>query len=193
MPVADYPEAYHEYVESILRLSKRNPGILVTNLDIANDLKKKPPSVSEMIPKLVESGLVEWEKRKGVKLTETGLKLASLVTHNHVMLKVLFNKLFGIEEDKILEDLACAIEHHLSGNVNLQMEKTLGMAAIDSENLPADDITFIDKLDDFRVVNTTKVRQILDVIDRLLQEELPGKQSPVKDKIRELARFLLGK
>ncbi len=191
MPVADYPEAFHEYVESILRLSKRNPGQLVTNLDIANDLEIKPPSVSEMIPKLEEAELVAWEKRKGVKLTEKGLKLASLVTHNHVMLKVLFNKLFGIEDDKILEDLACAIEHHLTGKVNLLMEKTLGMAAIDSENLKADDLTFIDKLDDFRIVNTTKVRQMLVEIDRILIKELPSKDSPVKDKIRELSRFLL--
>ncbi len=192
MPVADYPEAVHEYLETILRLSKRNPGALVTNLDIANDLQIKPPSVSEMIPKLVESGLVEWEKRKGVKLTEKGLKLASLVTHNHVMLKVLFNKLFGIKEDAILENLACDIEHHLTGKVNLQMEKTLGMVAIDSENLKADDLAFINKLDDFKVVNTTKVRQILEDLDRLLTEELPGKVTPVKNKIQELAHLLLG-
>jgi Mn-dependent DtxR family transcriptional regulator len=191
MPVADYPEAYHEYVESILRLSKRNLGILVTNLDIANDLKKKPPSVSEMIPKLVDSGLVEWEKRKGVKLTEKGLKLASLVTHNHVMLKVLFNKLFGIEDDKILEDLACNIEHHLTGKVNLLMEKSLGMVAIDSENLKADDLAFINDLDDFKIVNTTKVRQILEDLDRLLNEELPGKKTSVISKIQELTRLLL--
>ncbi len=193
MPVADYPEAYHEYCEIILRLSKRNPGSLVTNLDIAKELDIKPPSVSEMIPKLEEAGLVEWEKRKGVKLTEKGLKLASLVTHNHVLLKVLFNKLFGIKEDKILEDLACAIEHHLSGNLNLQMEKTLGMVAIDAENLKADDLAFINELDDFKVVNTTKVRQILDDIDHLVEKELPSKQSTLKDKIRALARILLEK
>ena len=79
MPTAAYPEAFHEYVESIMRLSKQKPGTLVTNLDIAKDLDIKPPSVSEMIPKLEEAKLVVWEKRKGVKLTEQGVKLASLV------------------------------------------------------------------------------------------------------------------
>ncbi len=192
MPTADYPEVFHEYCESILRLSKRNPGTLVTNLDIANDMKIKPPSVSEMIPKLVESGLVEWEKRKGVKLTDKGLKLASLVTHNHVMLKVLFNKLFRIEDDKILEDLACDIEHHLTGKVNLLMERTLGMVAIDSENLKADDLAFINKLDDYKIVNMTKLRQSLEEIKRALESEITNPSSPLRDKIHALTRLLLG-
>ena len=191
MPVNEYPEAMHEYLETILRLSKRNPGNLVTNLDIANDLNIKPPSVSEMIPKLQESGLVEWEKRKGVKLTGKGLKLASLVTRNHVMLKVLFNKLFGIEDDTILENLACDIEHHLTGKVSRPMEKILGTAAIDTENLKADDLTFIDKLDELRVVNTTKLRRLLDEIALLLDSEELRKDSPLRANINDLKRFLL--
>ncbi len=190
MPIADYPEAFHEYVESILRLSKRNPGELVTNLDIATDLDIKPPSVSEMIPKLEEAGLVEWEKRKGVKLTEKGLKLASLVTHNHVMLKVLFNKLFGIKDDETLENLACQIEHHLTGKVNLLMEKTLGMVAIDSENLKADDLAFINELDDFKVVNTTKLGIFMDEITRLLETEGVQEDSPLKKKFHDLKQEL---
>ncbi|OLS13430.1 MAG: metal-dependent transcriptional regulator [Promethearchaeota archaeon CR_4] len=181
----------HEYLETILRLSKRDPGNLVTNLDIANDLNIKPPSVSEMIPKLQEHGLVEWEKRKGVKLTEKGLKLASLVTRNHVMLKVLFNKLFGIDNDSILEKLACDIEHHLTERVSHLMEDTLGTAKIDSENLKADDLAFINKLDELRVVNTTKLRRFLDEITLLLDSEGHRKESPLRTKINDLKSFLL--
>src|SRR5271157_4792941 len=98
MPVYEYPDAFQEYLETILRLSRETPEGLVTNLAIATDLQVKPPSVTEMLGKLQENGLVEWEKRKGVKLTADGLNIAEHIVRTHVILKIVFNKLFGVED-----------------------------------------------------------------------------------------------
>lgn len=193
MAVHDIPAAYQEYLETIFRLSRRSPNALVTNLAIAEDLAIKPPSVSEMIEKLEETGLVRWERRKGVKLTPKGRDIAKEIIRNHILLKILFNKLFGIKEDEVLERLACDIEHHLAPNVGQVMEAAMRTAEIDINRVDAYDLKFINDLDELRVVNVTKARRFVDAFAEELAPFVHGEQALVRSKARAwLDRILEG-
>ncbi|HMF31490.1 MAG TPA: metal-dependent transcriptional regulator [Candidatus Lokiarchaeia archaeon] len=186
MPVYEYPDAFQEYVETILRLTQESPEGLVTNLAIATDLQVKPPSVTEMLGKLQDHGLVEWEKRKGVKLTDKGLNLAKHIIRNHFVLKILFNKLFGIEDDDILEQLACDIEHHLTRKVMQSMEAALGTEDIDTAVPEVYDIEFIKKFDSLRVVNVAEVRRKLEDVAEEFAGDLPDQAEQLKAKLQEV-------
>jgi len=70
-------ESVEDYLSAIYILTRRNRAAK-TN-DIANRLKVSPASVSEMLRKLSEKDLVEYEKYKGVTLTEGGMGLARRV------------------------------------------------------------------------------------------------------------------
>lgn len=185
MRLYDYPDAIHEYVETILRLSQESPAGLVTNLAIANDLQVKPPSVTEMLGKLQESGLVEWEKRKGVKLTPKGHDLAQQIIRNHVVLKILFNKLFGVEADDILERLACDIEHHLTRQVFHAMEAALGTENIDMAAPDVYDIEFIKKFDALRVVNVADARAQLEAVAEEFSPDLPDGGERLRSRLED--------
>lgn len=191
MPIYDIPAAYQEYLETIFRLSRRSPSALVTNLAIAEDLAIKPPSVTEMIEKLEETGLVRWERRKGVKLTLKGRGIAKEIIRNHILLKILFNKLFGIKEDEVLERLACDIEHHLARTVGQAMEAAMRTAEIDVNRVDAYDLKFIESLDELRVVNVTKAHRCIDAFAEELAPFMHDQEALMRSRARALLDRIL--
>jgi DtxR family Mn-dependent transcriptional regulator len=80
--------------------------------DISSALGVQPPSVTEMLQKLHRNKLVSYEKRKGVKLTPYGERLARSIQENNLTLKKFF-AILGIRRDVADED-ACSVEHHLN-------------------------------------------------------------------------------
>ena len=117
-------EHIQEYLEAILRLVQsheqetnqqvdpENGGadvVWITNNEIANGLNIKPPSVTEMLDKLQKEGLIEWQKRKGVRLTEEGLKLATHVLDMHFLLEQFFTEVLELEDRELMHRLACSI------------------------------------------------------------------------------------
>lgn len=100
-------ETVETYVETIHELEKDNDK--AKNKDIAFKLNVKQPSVTEMLQKLDQQGLVDYEPYQGVNLTETGKKLAHQLSERHSILAK-FLKTIGVDEE-VAEDDACEIEH----------------------------------------------------------------------------------
>ncbi len=99
-----------DYLRTIYELS--NNGSYVRVKDIAERLNVKPASVVEMLNKMESLGVILYEKRKGVKLTEKGKEIAkTLKVKNDYILK--FLKLLGVPYNIAVED-AHKIEHILS-------------------------------------------------------------------------------
>ena len=98
-----------DYLETIYFLSKEKGYARV--LEIARALGVRPPSVTQMLKKLRDMGLVHYERYGKVMLTEKGEELAREVRKRHVRLK-LFLIALGLPEHLAEED-ACAMEHVL--------------------------------------------------------------------------------
>ena len=79
--------------------------------DIAERLRVKPASVSEMMQKLADRGYVIYEKRLFVALTEKGKKVAEDIRERREIL-IKFLVTIGVPKD-IAEKDACIIEHAL--------------------------------------------------------------------------------
>ena len=100
-------ESMEDYLEIIYRLEEKK-GFARTS-DISSFFGHKPSSVTGMLQKLDEQGLVNYEKYRGVTLTAKGKQLAKDVSRRHETL-VSFLKVLGIDKE-IAEEDACRIEH----------------------------------------------------------------------------------
>ena len=96
------------YLKAIWHIKERNEPVKISV--IAKMLNVRQPSVVQMLKKLNEKELVEYNKA-GVTLTETGEKIGSSMMRNSRLLEVLMDSALKVEID---EEIVCGIEHHMN-------------------------------------------------------------------------------
>jgi len=123
--ITEIPESYQRYLDEIYNISRKKKGGWVTNKEIAESLKIEPPSVSGMLEKLKKKGLIKWEPRKSIRLTEKGKKIAKQLDESHSLLYQFFAKVLKIEDKNVIENLSCEIEHHITHDVKNSLKEFL--------------------------------------------------------------------
>ena len=103
-------EAVKNYLETILILSKAQPDVHA--IDICSYLGYSRPTVSIILKKMKEEGLVNVDSDNHITLTDAGLSVAERIYDRHNILSEFFMML-GVKKDQALED-ACKVEHDLS-------------------------------------------------------------------------------
>jgi len=96
------------YLKAIWHIKEKNEPVKISI--IAKMLNVRQPSVVQMLKKLNEKELVEYNKA-GVFLTETGEKIGSSMMRNSRLLEVLMDSALKVEID---EEMVCGIEHHMN-------------------------------------------------------------------------------
>ena len=107
MPVT---EAVENYLETILILSHKQPDVHA--IDICSYLGYSRPTVSIVLKKMKNNGLVLVDDDNHIPLTEKGRDVAEHIYDRHNILSEFF-MLLGVSHDNAVED-ACKIEHDLS-------------------------------------------------------------------------------
>lgn len=128
-------EDYIEYIYTSLSNNKELKAI-----DIAKKFNISRASVSEALIRLCELGLVTYEGRKGIIVTEKGEIEAKRVIKKHQILLNFFNKTLNIEFEKA-SDNACKIEHVIDDDVVSILEKFNQFS--DKNNLKKDFVEFL--------------------------------------------------
>ena len=96
------------YLKAIWHIKERNEPVKIST--IAKMLNVRQPSVVQMLKKLNEQKLVNYNKA-GVTLTEEGERIGSDMMRNSRLLEVLMDSALKIE---INEEMVCGIEHHMN-------------------------------------------------------------------------------
>jgi len=96
------------YLKSIWHIKERNEPVKIST--IAKILNIRQPSVVQMLKKLNQQQLVEYNKA-GVSLTENGEQVGSTMMRNSRLMEVLMDSALKVEID---EEMVCGIEHHMS-------------------------------------------------------------------------------
>ena len=78
-----------------------------------------------MLEKLKRKGLIRWEPRKSIRLTEKGKKIAKQLDETHNLLYLFFSKVLKIKDKDAIENLSCEIEHHITQDVKSSLEEFL--------------------------------------------------------------------
>jgi DtxR family Mn-dependent transcriptional regulator len=113
-----------EYLEAIYDLEERGENPVRTS-SLAQVLEVSPASVSEMLHRLSEKGLVEHTPYGGVSLTEEGRHRVLKLTRRHRLWEVLLNKHLGIGWEDVYDE-ACNLEHATSDLVSEKLAHFLG-------------------------------------------------------------------
>ncbi|MCX6647904.1 MAG: metal-dependent transcriptional regulator [Candidatus Bathyarchaeota archaeon] len=107
-------ESIEEYLEAVYAFNER--GELAKNQDLAEKLRVSPASVTQMIKKLADDGLITYEPYKGVLLTGKGSARAQNVVRKHRLLERFLHDSLGFSNEKV-HDEACRLEHSVSDEV----------------------------------------------------------------------------
>ena len=119
IPVVNWPcmamppspsQSAEDYLERIHELIEEKGYARV--VDIASSLQVKQASVTSMVQKLGDLGYLNYEKYRGLVLTEKGKQVATNIQKRHETLSRFFS-LFGLDRETQKEDIE-GIEHHLS-------------------------------------------------------------------------------
>ncbi len=102
--------AVEDYLEKILELIDSKGYARVA--DIAEGLGIAQPSVSNMMKRLDEKGLLKYEKYRGMTLTDQGETVARRIIKRHGILED-FLGLVGVDKDTAYNDVE-GMEHHIS-------------------------------------------------------------------------------
>jgi Mn-dependent DtxR family transcriptional regulator len=99
-----------DYLERIYELIEQKGYARV--VDIAQALEIRQPSVTAMVQKLAQAGYLNYEKYRGLTLTEKGRAVAGAIRERHQILQRFFT-LLAVPSETQEEDIE-GIEHCLS-------------------------------------------------------------------------------
>jgi DtxR family transcriptional regulator, Mn-dependent transcriptional regulator len=122
--VEDVSPAIQDYAKAIYALQTR-AGSAVSTHDLAERLEVTPGSASGMMRKLDELGLVTHEPYHGVKLTQSGERVALEVLRHHRLLELYLSESLGLPWDRV-HDEAEVLEHVLSEDLEERIAAKLG-------------------------------------------------------------------
>ena len=115
-------ESVEEYLEAVYSFNEK--GELARNTELAKRLRVAPPSVTQMIKKLADEGLVDYEPYRGSTLTGRGMAQAERVVRKHRLLERLLHDFLGLRRENVHEE-ACRMEHGLSDEASAALCKAL--------------------------------------------------------------------
>jgi DtxR family Mn-dependent transcriptional regulator len=122
-----------DYLKAIYHLSSQG-GFAATS-DIAAHLAVSPPSVSGMVKRLSETGLIEHVPYRGVQLTAQGRRAALKMIRRHRVLEVYLTQQLGYDWDSV-HDEAERLEHAVSDELIERMARALGDPHYDPHGAP---------------------------------------------------------
>lgn len=125
------------YLKAIYALTEKSDAEINTNA-IAERVATKAASVTDMLKKLADKQLINYQKYQGVTLTEAGKKAALNIIRRHRLWEVfLVDKLgFGWHE---VHTIAEELEHINSDKLIEKLEKFLGNPMFDPHGDPIPD------------------------------------------------------
>lgn len=122
-----------DYLKAIYRLSPQ--GRPASTSDIAQRLELSPASVSGMVKRLSEQGLLEHVPYKGVQLTPEGRRAALRMLRRHRLIEAYLVAFLGYTWDTVHEE-AERLEHAVSDKLVDRMAAVLGHPTVDPHGDP---------------------------------------------------------
>ena len=141
MAVSDSISAsVQDYAKAVYALEARQ-GEAVSTTELAERLGVTPGSVSAMVRKLSEEGLVEHEPYHGVKLTDQGRRVALEVLRHHRLLELFLAEELGMPWDRVHAE-AEVLEHVLSEELEELIAARLRDPTVDPHGDPIPTVEF---------------------------------------------------
>ena len=138
-------DVMEDYLKAVYVLQSEE-GPPVSTSAIAEYLDKTAPSVTDMLGKLEDRGLVEREPYQGAELTAEGEAVALEVVRHHRLLEAFLADQLDYDWSEV-HDEADALEHHISEDFERRVAEALGDPAVDphGDPIPSADLEPVDE------------------------------------------------
>jgi DtxR family Mn-dependent transcriptional regulator len=162
-PLDTLTRSVEDYLKAIYRLSPE--GRPASTSDIAHLLELSAPSVSGMVKRLSELGLLEHVPYKGVQLTDAGRRAALRMVRRHRLIEAYLVQFLGYSWD-VVHFEAERLEHAVSDTLVERMAAALGHPTADphGDPIPAVDGSINEPastpLADLPVGQTVEIRRV---------------------------------
>jgi DtxR family Mn-dependent transcriptional regulator len=130
---ADLTRSVEDYLKAVYRLTE--DGVAASTNAIAEELAVAAPSVSGMVKRLAEQGLLEHVPYRGVTLTRAGRREALRVVRRHRLIEAYLVQFLGYTWDTV-HDEAERLEHAVSDDLVARMAESLGNPRFDPHGDP---------------------------------------------------------
>ena len=136
--IIDYMPSQTEenYLKAVYKLAEAEPDTPgVSTNRIAAALDTRAASVTDMLRRLADKGLLDYEKYRGVQLTPEGRRLALLTIRKHRLWEVFLVQQLGFSWDEV-HDVAEELEHMQSPLLMRRLDVFLGHPTLDPHGDP---------------------------------------------------------
>lgn len=163
------------YLKTIYHLTSSSNKEVSTN-EIAEMIATKASSVTDMLRKLAEKGLLNYKKYQGVSLTEKGKLSAKMIVRKHRLWEVFLVEKLNFSWDEV-HDIAEQLEHIKSEQLINKLDDFLGNPTEDPHGDPIPDAYG-------KIIKTEKL-----LLSELSQNQI-GICVGVKDSSTEFLKYL---
>ncbi len=129
-------ESQEDYLKQIFLLGEGSSTVSTQSL--ADRLQVRPASVTGMVHRLVGLGLVDHTRYRGVRLTESGQRVALEVLRHHRLVETFLARELGYGWEQV-HDEAERLEHVISEHLEARIAETLGHPTHDPHGDPIPD------------------------------------------------------
>ncbi|MEF8843608.1 MAG: metal-dependent transcriptional regulator [Haloarculaceae archaeon] len=126
-----------DYIKAMYVL-ENDAGERVATSALADYLDVTPPTVSSMLTKLEERGLIDREQYKGATLTEEGELVALEILRHHRLLESFLTEHLDYDWADV-HDEADRLEHHISDELSERIAEALDNPGVDPHGDPIPD------------------------------------------------------
>ena len=130
-------QAEENYLKAIFKIAEKTAKAASTNA-IAAEMQTSAASVTDMLKRLAEKNLIDYEKYRGVHLTEEGNRIATALIRKHRLWEVFLVEKLGFAWDEVHE-LAEQLEHVQGNDLVGRLDNFLGHPRFDPHGDPIPD------------------------------------------------------
>ena len=170
MNVSPMPTSTVEnYIKAIYQECRTIPDPLLPIGRLARFLQVAPGTATSMVKSLRDAGLVHYEPRVGVRLTDKGEVLALRVLRRHRLVELFLARILKMDWSEIHEE-AEDLEHVISDRVLEKIDRLLGFPRYDphGDPIPSDSGHVIER--DLRSLRTCRLGESA-TIARIMDQE----------------------
>ncbi len=130
-------QAEENHLKAIFKIGEKDGKPALTNA-IAALMQTSAASVTDMLKRLADKGLITYEKYRGVQLTDEGNRLATALIRKHRLWEVFLTEKLGFSWDEVHE-LAEQLEHVQGNDLVSRLDAFLGHPKFDPHGDPIPD------------------------------------------------------
>ncbi|SEP28464.1 iron (metal) dependent repressor, DtxR family [Halogranum amylolyticum] len=124
--VEDYLKTIHGIQDGDMRVA---PSAIATAMGV------KPPTVTTMLKRMHDDGLVDYERYQGARLTTSGENLALETLRHHRLLELFLTEHLGYDWSEVHHE-ADVLEHYISEKLEARIAALLGFPTVDPHGAP---------------------------------------------------------